>query len=569
VRGVSLAILMVLAVAAVLAFSVRSLRKERARLLTEFAAVQEATVRELTADLEDRLRDIEEDARVIATLVTQARAPSGATAQQRETDREATMLASFKAMATVVRHYRSLALFGPGPSLQVSAVDPAEDKETAAGLMRISTQLAARRPGPEQMFGPFDVAGGRQFFLYRFAIGADVVVITIEGTRFLLSALRSVPNGRIIVTDRGGVQWAGCSSATACGVRPAADRAADEAAWTAPAGAAWLDGAGARQFGLRDDTAVAVWSSIGSPGLGQWRVLLVVSAGALHAREKTLVRQLLLTAMGLVVAIGLVGALIVRQQRYAAALNERLRNAETLQSMERQLIRAEKLATTGVLAAGIAHEVGTPLGIIRARAELLMDQLSDSDGQRALDAIVRQIDRISSTIRQVLDFSRSQPVELQRLDVTQAVRSTLDLLEHRFRQQRLKVELEVDPSLSAVAADPNQFQQVMINVLMNACDACGQGGAIQIGARRSDDGERVRLDVHDTGEGIPSENLLAVFDPFFTTKKRGEGTGLGLPVAASIVRNHGGEISLASTPGEGTTVTIFWPTQRGRHDVQG
>ena len=109
----------------------------------------------------------------------------------------------------------------------------------------------------------------------------------------------------------------------------------------------------------------------------------------------------------------------------------------------------------------------------------------------------------------------------------------------------------------------------MINVLMNACDACGQGGAIRIGARPSDDGERVRLDVHDTGEGIPAENLLAVFDPFFTTKKRGEGTGLGLPVAASIVRNHGGEISLASAAGDGTTVTILWPTQRGRDHVQG
>jgi signal transduction histidine kinase len=559
---------MVLAVAAVLAFSVRSLRKERARLLREFAAVQEATVRELTADLEDRLRDIEEDARVIATLVTQARAPSGAAAQS-EADREATMLASFKAMATVVRHYRSLALFGPGPSLQVSAIDPTEDKETAAGLMRSSAEAAASRSRPEQMTGPVDFIGGRQFYFYRFAIGADVVVIAIEGKRFLLSALRSVPNGRIVVTDPAGVQWAGCSSATACAVRPVASRGPDEAGWTAPSGSAWLDGQEALYFGLPVENAVAAWDSTGSAGLGHWRVLLAVSAGALHAREKTLVRQLLLTAMGLVVAIGLVGALIVRQQRYAAALNERLRNAEKLQSMERQLIRAEKLATTGVLAAGIAHEVGTPLGIIRARAELLMDQLAGTDGQRALDAIVRQIDRISSTIRQVLDFSRSQPVELQRLDVTQAVRSTLDLLEHRFRQQGVRVELEVDPRLSSIAADPNQFQQVMINVLMNACDACGQDGAIRIAARPSDDGERVRLDVHDTGEGIPAENLLAVFDPFFTTKKRGEGTGLGLPVAASIVRNHGGEISLASAPGDGTTVTILWPTQRGRDHVQG
>jgi signal transduction histidine kinase len=565
VRGVSLAILMVLAVAAVLAFSVRSLRKERARLLREFAAAQEATVRELTSDLEDRLRDIEEDARVIATLVTQARATFGDDAAHRE----ATMLASFNAMATVVRHYRSLALFGPGPRLQESAIDPTEDEATAAALMRISTEAAARRPGPQQMNGPIEIVGGRRFYLYRFAIGAEVVVITIEGNRFLLSALRSVPNGRIVVTDPSGVQWAGCSSGTPCDVRPPGGRAPEESGWTAPAGSAWMDGEGARHFRLPDENAVVVWSSTGSAALGTWRVLLVVSAGALHAREKSLVRQLLATAMGLVVAIGLVGALIVRQQRYSAALNERLRNAEKLQSMERQLIRAEKLATTGVLAAGIAHEVGTPLGIIRARAELLMDQVARPEGQRALDAIVQQIDRISSTIRQVLDFSRAQPVELQRLDVTQAVRSTLELLEHRFRQQGLKVELEVDPRLSTIAADPNQFQQVMINILMNACDACGQGGAIRIAARPSDDGERVRVDVHDTGEGIPAENLLAVFDPFFTTKKRGEGTGLGLPVAASIVRNHGGEISLASAPGDGTTVTILWPTKRGRDHVQG
>jgi signal transduction histidine kinase len=556
---------MVLAVAAVLAFSVRSLRKERARLLREFAAAQDATVRELTSDLEDRLRDIEEDARVIATLVTQARATFGGDAAHRE----ATMLASFNAMATVVRHYRSLALFGPGPRLQESAIDPTEDEATAAALMRISTESAARRSGPQQLKGPVEIVGGRRFYLYRFAIGSEVVVITIEGNRFLLSALRSVPNGRIVVTDPAGVQWAGCSSGTPCDVRAPESRAPEESGWTALTGSAWMDGAAARHFRLPDENAVAVWSSTGSAALGTWRVLLVVSAGALHAREQSLVRQLLATAMGLVVAIGLVGALIVRQQRYAAALNERLRNAEKLQSMERQLIRAEKLATTGVLAAGIAHEVGTPLGIIRARAELLMDQVARPEGQRSLDAIVQQIDRISSTIRQVLDFSRAQPVELQRLDVTQAVRSTLDLLEHRFRQQRLRVELEVDPRMSTIAADPNQFQQVMINILMNACDACGQGGAIRITARPSDDGERVRVDVHDTGEGIPPENLLAVFDPFFTTKKRGEGTGLGLPVAASIVRNHGGEISLASAPGDGATVTILWPTQRGRDHVQG
>jgi signal transduction histidine kinase len=278
---------------------------------------------------------------------------------------------------------------------------------------------------------------------------------------------------------------------------------------------------------------------------------------------------LLLTGIGLLSAIGLVGALIVRQQRYAATLRERLRNAEKLQSLERQLIRAEKLATTGVLAAGIAHEVGTPLGIIRARAELLMDELARSSSKRALEAIVAQIDRISSTIGQVLDFSRAQPVEVRPVDGAAAVRATLDLIAHRFRQQDLEIQLDVPPDLPPIAADPHQFEQAFVNILLNACDACTKGGGIRMSARLSDDRARVAWEIRDDGSGIPTENLLAVFDPFFTTKKRGEGTGLGLPVAAGIIRNHGGEITLTSTVGLGTTVTVLWPIAAEPRDAQG
>ncbi len=530
---------MVLAVAAVLVFSVRSLRRERERLLQEFAGVQVTTSREFTSDLEDRLRDLEEDAHVIATLVKQARATPGTDLGERER----VMLASFKAMATVVRHYRSLALFGPRNVLQLSAVDPTETRETATALMRVSEKAVQLPQGGRQLTGPIDLSDNRHFYLYRFPIDSDSVVIAIDGPRFLQSALRSIPDGRVVVTDPGGVAWIGCSSATPCREFPSQDMSDDERSWREVSGTAWLPGAAAQRFGLTDQKAVAAWASTGSTALGSWRITLLASAAALHAREQTLARQLLLTAMGLVMAIGLVGALIVRQQRYSAALAERLRNAEALQQLEKQLIRAEKLATTGVLAAGIAHEVGTPLGIIRARAELLMDQLDRPTEHRALNAIVQQIDRISSTIRQVLDFSRAQPVEVRRLDVASALRSTLDLLEHRFRQQQLEIKLDVGTHTPPMAADPNQFQQVMINVLMNACDACPKGGLIEISARADDGSPRIRWDIRDSGEGIAAEHLLAVFDPFFTTKKRGEGTGLGLPVAASIVRNHGGEIA--------------------------
>jgi signal transduction histidine kinase len=319
---------------------------------------------------------------------------------------------------------------------------------------------------------------------------------------------------------------------------------------------------------LPGSTAVATWATAtgGPHHLGPWRVLLVSSASALDAREQSLVRQLGLTVAGLLAAIGIVGALIVRQQRYSATLTERLKSAETLRSLEGQLIRAEKLATTGVLAAGIAHEVGTPLGIIRARAELLGDDLASPGGRRALDAIIQQIDRISGTIRQVLDFSRSQAVQVSPIDAATALHAVTELLDHRFKQDDLRVTTSVEPQLPPIAADANQLQQVLVNLLLNACDACARGAAIHVGVAPSDEGGFVEWTVRDHGSGIAQEHLLAVFDPFFTTKKRGEGTGLGLPVAAGIVRNHGGDIALTSNPGEGTTITIRWPVyEEARH----
>jgi signal transduction histidine kinase len=174
-------------------------------------------------------------------------------------------------------------------------------------------------------------------------------------------------------------------------------------------------------------------------------------------------------------------------------------------------------------------------------------------------AIVRQIDHISSTIRQVLDFSRSQAVEVQRVRPAAALKAVTDLLDHRFQQQALAVTTSVAPEVPDMAADPNQLQQVLVNLLLNACDACQSGGAIRVAVAPAEDPSFVEWTLRDDGGGVAQEHLLAVFDPFFTTKKRGEGTGLGLSVAAGIVRNHGGEITLASAAGEGTTVTILWP----------
>jgi signal transduction histidine kinase len=564
VRGLSLGILLVLAVAVVLVFAARSLDKERKRLLLDFSDAQQALAQDLATTVEDKLLDTEEDARVLGTLVHAAHeaSPLGGEPSARS------LGAAFSATVTVVRHYKSLALFSREGALKVSAVDPAEPAALGEAFLRVSrTALETDRTGPT-LTGPFEPAPGRYVYLYAFAVDHDVVVITIDAPRLVQSALRATPNARGVVIDPGGAAWAPCAPAAACGPRTVEGRDAPFAREAAPTGALWLDTAETKARGLPGTTAVATWATAGPLRLGQWRVLLVASASALDARERALIRQLGLTVAGLLAAIGIVGALIVRQQRYSAALSERLKNAETLRSLEGQLIRAEKLATTGVLAAGIAHEVGTPLGIIRARAELLHEDLA-SPARPALDAIIQQIDRISGTIRQVLDFSREQAVQVSPVDAAETLRAVIALLDHRFTQDKLRVTTAVEPHLPPIAADANQLQQVLVNLLMNACDACSRGGSIHVAVAPSEDGAFIEWTVRDDGGGIAQEHLLAVFDPFFTTKKRGEGTGLGLPVAAGIVRNHGGDIALTSTSGQGTTITIRWPiftqTSEARH----
>ena len=243
-----------------------------------------------------------------------------------------------------------------------------------------------------------------------------------------------------------------------------------------------------------------------------------------------------------------------------------------VRSLASQLLRAEKLATIGVLSAGIAHEIGTPLGVVRGRAEYIAGKLGPNHPQTpGLQTIVEQIDRVSRTIRQLLDFARVKPAAVRPIPVGPAVRAVLELL--RYEAERSKVELhgEVADELPLVMADPDQLQQVLINLTMNAIDACADGGHVRIAAEPgAGPGDaagaewRLRLEVVDDGCGIPEEQRVRVFDPFFTTKKRGQGTGLGLTMAAEIVRNHGGEIEVESEVGKGTRMIVLWPTEAVR-----
>jgi two-component system, NtrC family, sensor histidine kinase HydH len=247
--------------------------------------------------------------------------------------------------------------------------------------------------------------------------------------------------------------------------------------------------------------------------------------------------------------------------------------------LERNLQRAEKLATIGTLAAGVAHEVGTPLGIISGRAESLLARLGDGDeaAKKALTSIVSQVEKVSTTIRQLLDFARARPVERVDVAARDVLANAAALLEHRFRQKKVTLTVDAPPSLPPLAADPGQLEQVIVNLLVNACDACAEGGhvgarAIAVGgavkgavegADGNAAGRVVEIEIHDDGCGIAPENLPSVLDPFFTTKKRGQGTGLGLTIVDDIVKNHDGTLAIESAPGRGTTVRVRLPAGGG------
>ena len=238
-----------------------------------------------------------------------------------------------------------------------------------------------------------------------------------------------------------------------------------------------------------------------------------------------------------------------------------LHDRTEIRSLERNLVRAEKLATIGTLAAGVAHEMGTPLGIISGRAEQLLARIPEGEAAEAtrknIASILAQVDKVSTTIRQLLDFARVRPIETELISPAQAVHGAAALLEAHFRQAQVRLDLEVGPSVASVAADAGQLEQVLVNLMMNACDACPPHG--QVWARAGVVGEQVAIEIVDDGAGIPQENLPKVVDPFFTTKKRGQGTGLGLSIAADIVKNHGGSLEIESAVGGGTTVRVLLP----------
>lgn len=239
------------------------------------------------------------------------------------------------------------------------------------------------------------------------------------------------------------------------------------------------------------------------------------------------------------------------------------------QQTEDQLRNARRLAGLGRLAAGLAHEIGTPLNVISGRAESLRRHLAhDERAARNLDAITAQSDRIVRIVRDMLDFARMKSPGRVPVALEAVVRAALAPLVPEIEARGIAVHVDVPIELPRVIADANQLEQVVQNLIANARDAMPEGGALEISAaaveashpeRGGAPGRYIRLVVADTGHGIAPEHREHVFDPFFTTKDPGRGMGLGLAVCYGIVEEHGGWFELENPPDRGTIVAAYLP----------
>jgi signal transduction histidine kinase len=248
--------------------------------------------------------------------------------------------------------------------------------------------------------------------------------------------------------------------------------------------------------------------------------------------------------------------LVLRCARYVASTADVVSDRQAERERAAAAGRAQQLAVAGQIAAAVAHEVRNPLATIRSSVQLVADSSADwSRKSELLQHVVEEVDRINRTLSAVLGFSRPQPLEQKDVDLASVINDVLVLVEPYVAHQRLVLSRHVAAGQFTVSGDPGALQQVLLNVLLNACQATSSGGHLDV----SLESETLRAiaRVSDTGTGIPADRLPRIFEPFFTTKT--SGSGLGLSICRDIVTRHGGEIDVTSEVGRGTVVTVALP----------
>jgi two-component system, NtrC family, sensor kinase len=238
--------------------------------------------------------------------------------------------------------------------------------------------------------------------------------------------------------------------------------------------------------------------------------------------------------------------------------------ARELEKRENELLQTGRLASLGVLVSGVAHELGNPLNNISMMAQAyisLFDYLGDEEKINFMNDVLNQTERIRKIVENLLDFSRQKKQELQLCRISEIVSRSLQFVGNQLEISQIKTEVNIAPDLPAVRVDPSQIEQVLVNLFINANQAMQANDHLFVDVYHDSKDCTVNIKIRDTGSGIKKEDLPYIFDPFFTTKES-QGTGLGLAMSYGIIRQHHGDITVASEEGRGTTFTIKLPYEQ-------
>ncbi len=291
-------------------------------------------------------------------------------------------------------------------------------------------------------------------------------------------------------------------------------------------------------------------------GKSRWHLTEIRNAYKLHTHDKG--------GKSLILNVAVAPLRSVSKQQTGAIIV--LENVSSRVKLEETLQQSEKLSSIGLLAAGVAHEVNTPLTGVSSYTQMLLGMIPETDPKHALlQKMQRQTDRATNIVGNLLNFSRTGSAEeFAEIAINKLLNDTLQLLEPQLRKSGVDIEKDYADDLPPIYASGGKLQQVFTNLILNARDAMIQSGTIKLRTSYSEDEDGVIVEVIDDGEGIPPENLKKVFDPFFTTKGVGNGTGLGLAVSYGIIQEHNGSIEAHSVHGSGTTFRLVFPTARER-----
>lgn len=253
-------------------------------------------------------------------------------------------------------------------------------------------------------------------------------------------------------------------------------------------------------------------------------------------------------------------ALLQKQQEVSAHVSAQEQANQELKLAREEAVRSEKMASVGLLAAGTAHEIGSPLASIMGYTELLAAEAGpDTPQAEHLRRIMDSCERIDRIVRGLLEYARPRQPACEEINLGTLTSGTVELLQHQGLFKQCRVTVQCDPALPALFLDPHQLQQVLINLLINSNDAMPDGGELRVAITQERSGSWLQVEICDSGVGIPPELLERIFDPFFTTKAPGHGTGLGLAISSGIVEGLGGRISVRSSTGKGSCFTLRLP----------